>query len=93
MSVARGAARYGSRENAWGMGLEDDPEAASAEMGRAKAADLIALPDGVSGTNCGNCRFVKRGFCENEKVRQPVTDRMCCALWDADGVVRPWEEK
>lgn len=58
----------------------------------AKKVDLIVLP--VSGTNCGNCKFVDKGkdgmYCDNPKVKQPVTAHLCCALWDNDGVKRPW---
>lgn len=60
------------------------------DMKVAKRVDLIVLP--VAGTNCGNCRWfdAKEGYCENKKVKQPVTDKMCCSLWDNDKVKRPW---
>ena len=55
---------------------------------KAKAADLITLPEGVTGTNCQNCKFIKNGYCTHPKVRMPVNDRNCCALWDAEGTLR-----
>ena len=58
---------------------------------RAKAVDFVTLPPGVSGTNCGNCRFVQTGFCTHPKVRFAVNDRNCCALWDSVGTERAWE--
>jgi hypothetical protein len=62
---------------------------------RARSVDLISLPIDVKGTNCGNCKFVFKGkeggYCTNNKVNMPVNDRMCCALWDNEGVRRAWE--
>jgi len=67
---------------------------------KAEAADLITLPEDVQGTNCFNCKFneiidpkKKVGYCMNKKVLQPVSSRMCCSLWDAEGSIRPWEKK
>lgn len=66
----------------------------SAAKAVAKRVDLITLPPGVSGTNCANCKYartVKGGhFCEHKDVQQPITPRMCCALWDNQGVQRPF---
>lgn len=64
------------------------------ELERAKETDLITLPESVKGTNCGNCKFmdVDKNWCDNKKVNQKVTDRMCCALWDAPGSKRPWKK-
>lgn len=66
------------------------------DLGVAKRVDLITLPFGVGGTNCGNCRFIRsedsRHFCSHPKVHQYVNDRMCCAEWDNDEVVRPWDQ-
>lgn len=72
-----------------------DPENIAA-LERAANADLVTLPLNVVGTNCGNCRFVTAtgqgtGFCNHPSVLQPVTTRMCCALWDAHGTLRTWE--
>lgn len=62
------------------------------DMKVAKKVDLIVLP--VPGTNCGNCKFLTKTkdglFCNNKKVKQPVTKKMCCSLWDRDDVKRPW---
>ena len=68
------------------------------DLKRAEKADLITLPKEVKGTNCSNCKFVQIvnaklgvGFCTNEAIQLSVTKRMCCALWDAEGVIRSWE--
>jgi hypothetical protein len=70
-----------------------NPEGQSA-FERAARTDLVTLPINVEGTNCANCRFVTLGnpiaFCIHPAVWQPVTARMCCALWDATGTLRPW---
>lgn len=69
------------------------PEERSARN-RARNVDLVTLPVQIAGTNCGNCRFVAGtadpgvGYCAHPKVRQLVTARMCCALWDASGTIR-----
>lgn len=58
-----------------------------------KRVDLITLPEGVAGTNCGNCKHVEdvkdgAGFCAHPDIKHKVTARMCCAKWDNSGVVR-----
>lgn len=72
------------------------PQTESEAM-RARNADLISLPPQVVGTNCGNCMYVRSttrfkgiaiGMCIHPRVNQPVSSRMCCALWDAEGVIR-----
>lgn len=63
-----------------------------AQLERAKAADLVTLPKNITGTNCGNCSYIKEGFCTHKKVQQPVSARLCCAYWDAEGTIRPWEK-
>lgn len=72
----------------------NEEDRSKSEQNRAKHADLITLPKDVPGTNCSNCRFVKKSkdgaFCEHEKVQLPVTPRMCCKYWDNKGVKRPW---
>jgi hypothetical protein len=70
--------------------------ATSLDLQRARAADLGTLPDYIEGTNCGNCKFMASrgapgsglGMCLHQKVRQPVSVRMCCAFWDATGFQR-----
>jgi uncharacterized protein (TIGR02996 family) len=59
----------------------------------AKRVDLITLPEGVEGTNCGNCRWApgEDGLCKNTQIRQPVNGRNCCAKWDAPGVLRAFK--
>ena len=72
---------------------EEDDAQNNTKLDRAKAVDLITLPEGITGTNCGNCQFFdkEKAFCNNEKVNQAVTSRMCCALWNAPGVKRAWQ--
>jgi len=69
---------------------EDKPS----RLDRAKAADLVTLPENVEGTNCANCKFIdlKEKMCKHPQVDQKVSERMCCALWDAEGTIREWEE-
>lgn len=71
-----------------------DPENEE-EHARYKHADLITLPSSVEGTNCSNCKFVKKvenglNFCEHEDVKMYVTPRMCCKYWDHEDVKRDW---
>lgn len=91
MSIEKGSSKYGSREN----GKEDGilPKDAE-EMARAESVDLVTLPDDVKGTNCSNCKFIQmpEKFCGHPKVQMSVNERMCCALWDAEGTYRPWKE-
>jgi hypothetical protein len=63
---------------------------------RAKHVDLITLPRGIPGTNCGSCRYFRgtphqTGHCNHREVNMDVNYRMCCCLWDAHGVIRAWE--
>lgn len=59
-----------------------------------KRVDLITLPDDVEGTNCGNCKHATTTsegsglFCLNDEIKDYVTERMCCSLWDNSGVER-----
>lgn len=74
-----------------------------ADLDRARDVDFVTLPLNVQGTNCGNCRFVDYGysrstgeshgaFCMHPRVRFAVNDRCCCALWDAKGTLRHFED-
>lgn len=68
-----------------------DSTVSSAEL---RKADFIKLPSDVSGTNCSNCRFEKDSVCENPAIKgQPVSKLNCCALWDAEGTERPWQQE
>jgi hypothetical protein len=64
---------------------------------RAKDVDFITLPDGVPGTNCGNCLYVRKidgrrqKHCVHPKVDMPVNNRNCCKHWDAYGTGRHFE--
>lgn len=56
------------------------------ELSDAKNGDLITLPG--KGT-----KPKKKIWCKNKGINQFVTDRMCCAYWDAPGVVRDFKKK
>lgn len=56
---------------------------------RARAVDLITLPKGLCGTNCGNCRHFSKNYCKHVLIQMPVNARMCCAAWDRKGTIRP----
>lgn len=85
------------RENQLGGVTNAEP----GDMERAKKADLITLPPAIKGTNCFNCKYISDkdglekglGYCKHPKVKQYVTNRMCCALWDSSGSIRAWEHK
>lgn len=68
-----------------------------ADRYKAQQADLITLPPGVPGTNCGNCRFARsRGpdvaDCTHPKMGFPVApSKNCCAYWDNLGALRAWK--
>ncbi len=65
----------------------------SEQLKRAEKTDLVTLPETVSGTNCGNCKFISTGsVCTNKEVDQKVSVRMCCALWDQIGTKRAWKK-
>lgn len=62
------------------------------EDNKLKQADFVTLPEGVPGTNCGNCKFSKDGVCQHKELKgQKVTDRNCCSYWDASGTYRAWK--
>lgn len=62
--------------------------------------DFVTLPEEIPGTNCRNCRFAKEVDEENEVYvcTHPslyglhITERNCCALWDAEGTLRHWKD-
>lgn len=60
---------------------------------RAQKVDLITLPPNIEGTNCSdtNCTlYGKNNFCIHKRIQLPITDRMSCAWWDNEDVIRPW---
>jgi len=71
----------------------------AAELARARATDLGTLPPDICGTHCANCIYMPSkkpvgggleiGFCVHPLVWQMVSNRMCCAYWDAEGYLRP----
>jgi hypothetical protein len=64
---------------------------------RAKEADFVTLPEGVNGTNCGNCLFIReiegrrQKYCVHPKIDMPVNNRNCCKWWDAYGTGRHFD--
>src|SRR5262249_7602172 len=38
-------------------------------QGQEAAADFVVLPDGVDGTNCSNCVYVREGVCWHPELR------------------------
>jgi hypothetical protein len=48
-----------------------------------KEVDLGTLP--------GKASVKVKGFCDNDKVKDWVTERMCCALWDSDKMIRDYK--
>ncbi len=81
---ARGGSCLRYSDDAAGRKLTPD------ELNRARRVDLVVLPSGVYGTNCGNCKYGDRTAgnvirCEHPDVKLPVNDRMCCGVWDASG--------
>jgi len=49
----------------------------------AEKGDLITLP--------GKSTATKKFPCTHSEIKQDVTERMCCAYWDADGSIRAWK--
>jgi len=58
----------------------------------AKKVDLLTLPKNVNGTHCGNCFFFEQGICVHKGIMLPVTDRMCCSVWDNSNSERSYEK-
>lgn len=50
----------------------------------AQKADLITLP--------GNKKVTHLVKCGHPKVNQYITEHMCCAFWDAHGVIRSFKK-
>ena len=48
-----------------------------------KEVDLATLP--------GKATVKIKAFCDNDKVKDWVTERMCCSMWDSDRVIRDYE--
>lgn len=62
------------------------------DLQAAEAAGLKTLPTEVEGASCGNCVHFRAlnpelgsGFCTNPGVKQDVTNRMICTLWEHPG--------
>ncbi len=51
----------------------------------AQDADLVTLP--------GKATTTEKFMCTHPKVKLPVTERMCCAFWDAQGILRAFGKK
>ena len=48
-----------------------------------KLVDLVTLP--------GKATVTEKAFCDNEHIEDWVTERMCCAKWDAKGTKREYK--
>ena len=48
-----------------------------------KNVDLVTLP--------GKATVTEKAFCDHEEIHDWVTERMCCAKWDAKGTVRDYK--
>jgi hypothetical protein len=62
------------------------------DLATATEAGLITLPHEVEGANCASCVHFRAlnpqlgsGFCTNPAVKQDVTARMVCSLWEHPG--------
>jgi hypothetical protein len=53
---------------------------------------LLSLPRNVDGTHCGNCFFQQQGICVHKEIMLPVTDRMCCSVWDNSNSERSYNK-
>lgn len=69
------------------------------DMDAAAAVGLMTLPPDVEGASCANCVYFRpldpdlgAGFCTNPQVKQDVTDRMLCSVWENAGAHRPYED-
>ena len=69
------------------------------DMATATEAGLITLPQEVEGANCGSCVHFRAlnpqlgsGFCTNPAIKQDVTSRMLCSLWEHPGSYSAAEE-
>ena len=57
----------------------------SADLKNAIAADVVTMP-GIKFPS-------KKHMCSNPNVTQWVTERMCCNLWDHEGIIRNFTGK
>lgn len=48
-----------------------------------KRVDLVSLP--------GKATVSEKAFCDHEEIHDWVTERMCCAKWDAKGTIRDYK--
>lgn len=65
----------------------------------AASVGLLTLPSEESGASCANCSYFRlldgslgSGFCTNPQVKQDVTVRMLCSVWEHEGSRRPYED-
>lgn len=57
-----------------------------ADLEKAKTGDLITLPGkGKTPTS--------KVMCKHKDISQWITERMCCAFWDAPGIIRSFGKK
>jgi hypothetical protein len=55
------------------------------DLRNAKHSDLVTLP--------GKGTVTEKFYCEHKDIKQFVTERMCCAYWDATGTLRAFGKK
>ncbi len=56
------------------------------DLRKARVGDLVTLP------GKGKMPTIKV-WCEHKDISQWVTQRMCCAYWDASGIIRDFGKK
>ncbi len=69
------------------------------DMDAAAAVGLLTLPKEETGASCSNCVHFRlldpamgAGFCTNPQVKQDVTVRMLCSVWENQGAHRPYDD-
>lgn len=55
------------------------------QLKTAADCDLVTLP--------GRATVTEEFMCTNPKIKLMVTERMCCAFWDANGILRAFGKK
>lgn len=65
----------------------------------AASVGLMTLPKEETGASCSNCVYFRMldpalgaGFCTNPQVKQDVTVRMLCSVWENEGAHRPYDD-
>jgi len=99
--VSAPGAAAGSAERAllWNDHGGVNPRTPEDQQG-AMAANLVTLPQDVEGASCHSCAHFRQldedlgtGFCTNPQLKQDVTARMVCSLWENPGSHNGAEEQ